>query len=53
MSIKLIAIIGKSGSGKNTILNRFTKIPYLETELTHEVIKSFLKLSVLSNSFIH
>lgn len=30
MSIKLIAIIGKSGSGKNTILNRFTEIPYAE-----------------------
>lgn len=43
MSIKLIAIIGKSGSGKNTILNRFVQLPYMNAEITHELIKGFNK----------
>lgn len=39
--IKLIAIIGKSGSGKNTILNRFIQTPYLDTVITEKIIENF------------
>lgn len=43
MSIKLIAIIGKSGSGKNTILNNFFETPYAIKGWTQKDIIEFEK----------